>query len=290
MNPSSRIVDGVLTVVAPGGRALPLIYDSPHSGCDYPADFMTIAALDQLRTAEDAFVDELVSDCVALGVPLLAARFPRSFIDPNRGLREIDPDLLSEPWPGPVDASAKVRAGMGLVRRSILPGVALYADRLSVAEVERRIETYWRPYHRELECLIDTAHGRHGAVWHVDWHSMKSVGNAMNTDAGATRPDFVIGDRDGTTCAPAFTETAASVLRNLGYRVTINAPYKGAELVRRHGRPGDRRHSLQIEINRGLYMDEGRFERAPGFEVVRNDIATLTRRLADFVASSARVA
>jgi N-formylglutamate deformylase len=271
----------------PTTTAVPLVFDSPHSGTEYPADFATVAPMAQLRTAEDTHVDALFDAAPAHGAALLAARFPRSYIDPNRSLEDIDPDLLDAPWPGTVAPGTKTRLGIGLVRRLCLPGVPMYARKLSVAEVQARIERCYRPYHAALSEIADGLHARFGAVWHVDCHSMKSTGSAMTEDGAKARPDFVIGDRDGTTCAPAFTALVVRALHERGWHVTVNDPYKGVELVRRHGRPSERRHSLQIEINRRLYMDEASCAPNAGFARTKAQMTELVALLARWASDQA---
>jgi N-formylglutamate deformylase len=262
----------------PGGvDAIPVVFDSPHSGSVYPPDFDFAAPVEVMRRAEDAFVDELFASAPAHGAALLAALFPRSYVDPNRHEHEIDTLLLSEPWPHAIVASHRSARGLGVVRRLVRATVAVYDRRLSVSEVQSRIARYHRPYHEELRAMIAEAQGRFGTVWHINCHSMKS------TAKGRLRDDFVLGDRDGTTCAPEFTELVASTLRGFGYSVRLNHPFKGAEIVIRHGDPIAGRHSLQIEINRGLYMDEARIEKSDAFPHLRRDIDRLIGAIVGFV-------
>jgi N-formylglutamate amidohydrolase len=269
-----RVIPDVLVRHDPPAGRLPVVVDSPHSGSVYPADFDFSAPLPVMRRAEDAFVDELFETAPEHGASLLAALFPRSYVDPNRHEHDVDPKLLLEPWPEPIVASDHGRRGLGVVRRLVRSTVPVYDRRLSVAEVQSRLDRYHRPYHRELQAMIDAAHAAFGAVWHLNCHSMKS------TARGHVRADFVLGDRHGTTCDGEFTELVAATLRGLGYSVGLNHPFKGAELVARHGAPADGRHSLQIEINRGLYMDEERIEKGAGFAALKADIDRLVATIA----------
>lgn len=261
----------------------PLVLDSPHSGTTYPPDFKSVIEAGVLRTAEDTWVDDLWSDAIALGVPLLAATFPRAYIDANRGEQDIDPDMLDAPWPGPVSASPKIKLGKGLIWRMMDDGTPLYDRKLSVDEVRHRLETCWRPYHQALGRVLDQAHARFGRVWHINCHSMPSVAGAFATDKpGLVHPDFVLGDRDGATSDPAFARFVADFLRPRGYDVAINDPYKGVELVREFGRPAEGRHSLQIEINRKLYMDEVSLRPTEGYGKLKNDLRELTIALVEW--------
>jgi N-formylglutamate amidohydrolase len=274
-----RIVPDILIRHDPpadGVPPVPVVFDSPHSGAVYPADFVFAAPLSIMRRAEDAFVDELFATAPRHGASLLAALFPRSYVDPNRHEHDVDLKLLAEPWPHPIVASHHGERGLGVVRRLVRSTTPVYDRQLSVAEVRARIDGYHQPYHRELKLMLDAALERFGAVWHVNCHSMKS------SNRGKRRADFVLGDRHGTTCEAEFTQFVAQTLGDLGYVVAHNQPFKGAEIVARHGLPAAGRHSLQIEINRGLYMDEERIEKAAGFDRLKTDIERLIAAVADY--------
>jgi N-formylglutamate amidohydrolase len=271
----SFVIEDVLVRAEPLGERVPLVFDSPHSGDVYPADFGFACPMAMLRQAEDTYVDELFAHAPEAGATLITALFPRTYIDVNRAPDDIEPDLLDGAWPWPLNPTEKSRAGMGLIRRLCRPGVPMYDGRLSVAQVIERIDRYYRPYHEELCEAIRRAHGRFGRVYHLNCHSMPSI--AVADRAGPA--DFVLGDRDGTTCEPGFTAYVADCLAELGYRVRINDPYRGVELVRRYSDPARGVHSLQLEINRALYMNEDTLEKHPGFEPLRADLGALTRRL-----------
>jgi N-formylglutamate deformylase len=270
------------TITRPAG-APRLVFDSPHSGRTYPPSFASIAPSGQLRWAEDAFVDELIAPATAHGAVLLCASLPRSYIDLNRTATDIDAELLSEPWPTPLTPTEKTTRGLGLVRRFVVPGVPIYAlHSLSVRDVQARIREVYAPYHAALDALIAEVRNARGAVWHVNWHSMKSKGNAMTPDgAGAARADFVVSDRDGASAAPVLTSLIVDSLTAMGYRVSVNTPYKGGHIVQRLGRPADGVHSVQIEINRALYLDERNVECTAGYDTLREHLAQLAQRLVE---------
>ncbi|MEO3430662.1 N-formylglutamate amidohydrolase [Pelagibius sp. CAU 1746] len=261
--------------MAPRAPAVPVVFDSPHSGTNYPADFGTIAPLAVIRRSEDAFIDEIFGSAPDNGAPLIAAEFPRIYIDPNRDLIDLDPAMLDGAWPDPLVPSRKTELGVGLIWRIMPPDTALYDRMLSVEEVRGRIERCWKPYHEAVASAIEETHRRFGKVWHVNCHSMPAMGNAASEDGPVARAEFVLGDRDGTTCEPGFTAFVAGQLRDMGYDVKINEPYKGVELVRRYSDPANGRHSLQLEINRKLYMDEQRVEKSAGFDELRANIDKL---------------
>ncbi|HYC35755.1 MAG TPA: N-formylglutamate amidohydrolase [Usitatibacter sp.] len=267
----------------PSGAAVPLVLDSPHSGTDYPDDFCPALARDLLRQAEDSYVDELYGAGPELGATLIAARFPRSYIDPNRSMLDVDASLLDAPWPGPALASRKTELGIGLIWRVLDSGQPIYARKLTVDEVRQRIVRYHQPYQRAVKDAIDAAHAHFGAVFHLNLHSMPAVSSGISEEGpGKPRADFVLGDRDGTTCEPEFTALVGDTLRAKGYAVKVNDPYKGVELVRAFSDPKAQRHSLQIEVNRRLYMDERTREKSPGFKALRADLTALLETVARY--------
>jgi N-formylglutamate deformylase len=268
---------------APRAAPIPLVFDSPHSGERYPDDFDHAPPRSLVRQAEDTHVARLWSSVTAIGATLIEAMFPRAYIDANRSLADVDLALLEDGWPEPIAPTRKTELGIGLVWRVARGGVPMYARKLRAAEVRSRIERCWRPYHDEVRAALDDAHRRFGAVWHVNCHSMPAVGDALSDDPGRERADFVLGDRDGTTCEPQFTQAVAAALRSHGYSVAINDPYKGVELVRLHGRPAERRHSLQIEIKRALYMDERTLEPNAAYARLERDLVDLSHAMAAHV-------
>ena len=267
----------------PRAEPVPLVFDSPHSGERYPDDFAHLPPRSVVRQAEDTHVGRLWAHVTGVGATLLEADFPRAYIDANRSLADIDPALLSDSWDAPLIPTRKTEQGIGLVWRLAHDGTPLYDRKLRAAEVRARIERYYAPYHAELAALLDARHRAFGAVWHIDCHSMPAVGDPRADDPGRERTDFVLGDRDGTTCDGTFSRFVAEVLRGLGYSVAVNDPYKGVEIVRRHGRPAERRHSLQVEIKRTLYMDEAALAPNVGYPRLEADLRRVARALADFV-------
>lgn len=274
----------ILKIHTPLGTASPLVLDSPHSGHTFPADFGSSLSENVLRTAEDLYIHELYASAPQHGAHLLEACFPRSYIDPNRAEGDIDLELLGGAWPHDYTPSGKARLGKALVWRTMDDGTPIYAQRLSVAAVRHRIEHYLHPYQNALKTLLDTAHTRHGVVYHINCHSMEPVGGVMaEGGAGIPRADIVLGDRDGTTCETAFTQHVAAFFELHGYTVAINNPFRGVELVRRYSNPAAGRHSLQIELNKKLYLHVGTMERNANF-------TTLQAQLGDLVASMAAYA
>ncbi len=281
------MIDAVAPYVLklPGDTALPILFDSPHSGRHYPSDWETNLSLAELRRGEDALVDELIGAAPKLGIALLAAQYPRCYIDVNRDIDDIDQELLAEAWPGPgpLRPTEKSGKGLGLIRRYVVPGKVIVEKPLSIAEVRARIDRIYVPYHRALAEHNAALRERFGFIWHIDWHSMKSRGNAMTPDGeGALRPDMVVGDLDGTSADPRFVELVVGHLRGLGYRATVNDPYKGATIVRKYGQPSRGSSVIQIEMNRALYLDEATVEPTPGFAKLKASLESLMAALAAY--------
>ena len=268
--------------VVPG--ATPLVLDSPHSGTGYPADFGYACDMRELRQAEDTHVEKLYDFAPSLGIAWIEALFPRSYLDPNRNVTEIDAEMFADAWTGEVvsepKARAKVRLGKGLIWRVTDSGVPIYSRKLRAAEVQSRIEQCWKPYHAAVEGAIDAAHRRHGYSIHINCHSMPAVSGEYSTDfPGLVHADFVIGDRDGTTADPRLSGKVCGHLEQLGYNVSYNHPYKGVELVRRYGDPAHNRHGIQVEINRKLYMDEETLQLTPASDDLKAGLRSLLRML-----------
>ncbi|GAB5373545.1 MAG: N-formylglutamate amidohydrolase [Acuticoccus sp.] len=252
-----------MTVFALDGPAqpdVPLVIDSPHSGADYPADFTPQVPPARYRRAEDTIVDRLFADAPALGLPLFKALFPRIYVDVNRARTDIDPQSVAGPLPFTPAPTAKARLGKGVIWMDAPPPpelTPLYAAPLPAAAVVRRLDTYWSAYRQALAALLDRVHAAHGVVYYVDCHSMQSVSTEMHEEgAGIARPEIVLSDRDGTSSDPAFTLRVKHLLEVEGFEVSLNKPYKGADLVTSHGDPAAGFHAVQIEVRRNLYMDE----------------------------------
>ncbi len=268
-------------------NGLPLLMDSPHSGTIYPEDFGLALPWSEVRQLEDAHVDELfAAGAAAVGATWLKALTTRAYIDLNRNAADIDPLLVDGSYPG-AKPGRNAELGRGLIWRTMTNGEPLYARRLSVDEVRRRIEHFYQPYHREFVAQLKRLHHRFGAVWHLNCHSMPSVSGSKSLDgaAGIRRPDIVLGDGDGVSCEPGLTRTVREAFSSMGYGVTENRPYKGAELTLAYAKPSLGFHSLQIEVNRSLYMDERTREKHEGFARLQRDLRVVTARVADFVGS-----
>ena len=267
-----------------------LVLDSPHSGAQFPDDFDAAVSEYDLRDGEDCFVDELYMPATELGVTLLAAQTPRTYLDPNRHAGDVDLQLIEGGrWPHQHVPSGKARIGKSLIWRTLDDGRPIYSRKLKIDEVLARIERCHAPYHRTLRDLLDRTHARAGLVYHINCHSMNSVAGKMGEGGeGTERADFVLGDRDGTTCDPAFTEFVRATLAAMNYSVNVNDPYKGVELVRAYSKPSARRHSLQLEINKRLYMNEETRVRTAGFAPLQRTLHALIEAIIDYIKAEQR--
>lgn len=282
---TAGILERPYEVLAPAVQTVPLVFASPHSGRNYPPDFVAASRLDPLtlRRSEDSYVDELFAAAPGLGAPLLRALFPRAFVDPNREPYELDPAMFDGGLPDFANThSPRVAAGLGTIARVVCNGAEIYDRKISANEALSRIDSFYRPYHGALGSLLDATADRFGLALLIDCHSMPSVGGPMDKDPGLRRVDFVLGDCHGASCAPDLTDAAAAMLKSEGYVVTRNAPYAGGFTTRHYGRPGDGLHALQIEINRALYMDEATYERKPYFATLADHMSALINALTRF--------
>ena len=251
-----------------GGQGVPLIVASPHSGQDYPDDFADQACLDRLtlRRSEDAFVDELVDQTPDFGGTMLRALFPRVYVDPNRGPWELDPAMFADRLPSEVETiSRRASSGLGVIPRVGVEGRPIYRSRLRYAEARARLDACYIPYHEALSGLIEETVARFGHALLVDMHSMPAQ--------SARDVDFVIGDRFGSSCHPVLTDRVEQALNGMGYVAVRNIPYAGGFTTEHYGRPMDGVHVIQIEINRSLYMDEGRVVKLPAFNAFRENMS-----------------
>ncbi|MGF6177759.1 N-formylglutamate amidohydrolase [Ensifer sp. 4252] len=274
---------GVLSVIAPRTPLVPMVFDSPHSGLDLPADFKPAVSAERVRVAADTHVDDLFASASMIGAPLLKAHFPRSFLDVNRSLLDMDTEIVSGKWPHPVRASPTAKRGMGLMWRFAWGDEPMYAEPISVREAEDRIRHYWQPYHQQLAALLNGVYARFGRVYHINCHSMTATGHAISSDpAGTARADICLGDMHGTAASREFVALIAETLAGEGLEVALNRPFRGAELVTAYSNPAHNRHSVQFEINRRLYMDETTRERTEGYAGLKQVLARMNRRLADY--------
>jgi N-formylglutamate amidohydrolase len=272
-------LDPPFTIRAPAEQTSPFVFCSPHSGRVYPQAFLARSRLDPLtlRRSEDCFVDDLFAHVATLGAPLLAASFPRAYLDVNREPYELDPELFDGPLPDFANSrSVRVIGGLGTIARIVADGEEIYGEKLALDIAYQRIELLYRPFHAALAQLIEATRRRFGYAILIDCHSMPS--SAAGQPAGM-RPDFVLGDRFGAACDSRLTRFLRETLGGMGYDVQINRPYAGGFITEHYGRPSRGVHALQLEINRGLYLSEATIAPNAGYPMLAARLAELTAQL-----------
>ncbi len=268
-----------LDVHMPEEWAVPFVFCSPHSGRVYPETFMAQSRLSPqaLRRSEDCYIDELFDFAPTVGAPLIAARFPRAYVDVNREPYELDPELFQEALPDFANTqSVRVLGGLGTIARIVSDSEEIYDKPLSLAAAYERIDRLYQPFHTTLDNLLQTARDKFGYAVLIDCHSMPSASLSHPT---ARRPDFVLGDRFGSSCNTRLTRAFREAATELGYHAQLNRPYAGGFITEHYGRPQHRLHAIQIEINRGLYLHETHFKKTKYFDQLRTHLAYITQRL-----------
>jgi N-formylglutamate amidohydrolase len=273
--------DPPYVVAEPQAHTIPFVFNVPHAGAVYPAAFMAASRLDAmaLRRSEDAYVDELFAGAPSLGAPMMTARFPRAYLDLNREPYELDSRMFDGRLPAFANTrSMRVAGGLGTIPRIVADGQEIYRHRIPVEEALHRIEWLYKPYHRMLRHLVRRTAHHFGHAVLIDCHSMPSSSVSRED---VSKADIVLGDRYGTSCAPLLIDLTEAALRARGYTVVRNKPYAGGFITEHYGEPALGRHALQIEINRGLYMDERSMQKKPAFTALAGN---LVQALAQVVA------
>lgn len=273
--PASFLCDAVMRV-EPGLQPGPLVIDVSRSGTSYPPEFLLDAAQDSLHRKLSPYVERIVLPSRRNGATVLMALFPPSFVDPNRPVDDIDPAILEQDWPTPLQPQeASQKAGSGLIHTLDAEYRPLYAAPLPVADIRNRVDNYYRPYHDTLSDLLAQRREAFGVAFQLSCHSMSSVGPRD----GIRRPDICLGDLDGVTTSPVYRDLAAEIFRRHGFEVARNKPFRGNELIRRHADPAGGIHSLQVEVRRDLYLDERTRIPHDGIRVLQSCIAELATAL-----------
>ncbi len=273
----------IFEILEPVSQSIPFVYSSPHSGRIYPPDFIAQSRLEgaAIRRSEDHYVDELFSAASELGAPLLLANFPRAYLDVNREPYELDPRMFDGPLPPYANInSIRVAGGLGTIPRIVAENMEIYARRVPVEDALRRIDTIYKPYHAALRRLIARTHIKFGFGVLIDCHSMP--GN-IRIAGSHMRPDFIIGDRYGTSASAELSRAAMRILEDMGFAAVRNKPYAGGFITEHYGRPARGLHALQIEVNRSLYVDEVTLQKRPDFDAIVGAITSFMRQMAEYV-------
>lgn len=266
-------------VLHPDAHTSCVVFASPHSGRDYPLSFLRTSVLSdtEIRTSEDAFVDQLFDVAPNFGAPLLKAGAPRAFVDLNRSADELDPSVI-EGVRG-IGHNPRVSSGLGVIPRVVANGRAIYRGKISLNEADRRIQTYWKPYHAMLQSLLDRAQQRHGQAILIDCHSMPHEAMDGMDRVGMIRPDVVLGDRFGAAADGAVMDQVEAAFVSAGFNVSRNAPFAGAYVTQAYGRPSRNQHAIQVEIDRSLYMNEQLIRPNAGFEATQTRLRAVVEEI-----------
>ncbi|MEO6299984.1 MAG: N-formylglutamate amidohydrolase [Paracoccaceae bacterium] len=242
-----------------------VIFSSPHSGRDYPADFLEQSQLDPhvLRSSEDAYVDRLFARAPLHGAPLLCANAPRAYIDLNRAADELDPAVIE--GVARMAHNPRISSGLGVIPRVVAGGRAIYSGKITLKDVEHRLRRHWHPYHDALQSMVEETHAEFGESILIDCHSMPHEAIDAHARPGQPKPDVVLGDRFGAAAGREVVDQIESAFATAGFRVVRNSPFAGAYIAQHYGRPLSRKHVVQVEIDRALYLDEARVEPGPNF-------------------------
>lgn len=272
----------------PLGERVPVLVEVSRSGREYPVDYRCALPFNTVHDNVSAYVEELWQSTPQYGASLLVASFPNTYIDANRAEDDLNPELLAEPWPSPLNPSPTGLRGLGLIKGRSRWGEPFQDHLLTVEEVEHRLAAYHRPYHAELARIVSAMRAKSDQVYILSCHCMSAVGAPTHPDAGEPRADICLGDVDGTTSSPEFIGFVEDAFKDLGLSVTRNTPYTGGYLNRRHGDVANGIHSIMVEVNKALFMDTTTFRKTEGFADVQRAIDAVTSRVAALARASAR--
>jgi N-formylglutamate deformylase len=271
---------GIFVRHDPETSPVPLVVDVSRSGRVYPKEFRSPLPFTVLHDNVSMYVEDLWAAAPQVGATMLYCTFPNTFIDVNRKEDDLDPEVIDGKWPTPLNPSPVAIRGLGLIKTKSRYGEPMQERKLTVAEIKERFENYYHPYHRELKRIVDETYSRHGRLWQLSCHCMSAVGAPTHADPGQPRADFCLGNIGHTTSSTGFIEYVADEIKKLGYSVTINHPYQGNELNRRHGAPARGIESIMVEINKKLFMDTKTFRKTEGFGKLKPDLDKLLKTLA----------
>lgn len=259
---------------------VPLLVDVSRSGREYPKTYRSPLAFTTVHDNVSMYVEDLWAGAPQVGATLLYCCFPNTWVDVNRNELDMDPDVVDGAWPVKLKPTARTLEGLGLIKTKSRYGEPFQERRLAVAEIEARLEAYYRPYHAELKRLVEDLHGRFGRLTQISCHCMSATGAPTHPDAGRPRADFCVSDIKGRTASRKALELVVETLKGYGYSVTVNDPYIGNELIGRHGDPARGIDSIQVEINKKLFMDVKTFGATEGLPKVKADLDRLLAALA----------
>ena len=273
--------DTPYTLREPAALTTGVVFNSPHSGRDYPEALLESSRLGPhaLRASEDALVDELFAAAPECGAPLLAATAPRAWVDLNRAPGELDPALIADVRARGLNQ--RVAAGLGVVPRIVAEGTAIYSGKIARADAEARINDVHVPYHQKLDALLVRARDAFGRALLFDCHSMPTDALRAAPRVRGRLPEIVLGDRFGAAASRNIIAETQAAFEAEGFLVARNAPFAGGYITQRYGRPSRGFHAIQIEIDRGLYLDQALIEPNDQFASVTGRLGAVVARLVE---------
>lgn len=272
---------GLFLRYEPAAAPVPLLVDVSRSGREYPPQYRTPLPFTTVHDNVSMYLEDLYAATPSLGGTLLYCCFPNTWIDVNRSELDMDPAVVDGQWPVPLKPTARTLEGLGLIKTRSRYGEPFQERKLTVAEIEERLDLYYRPYHAELKRIVDALHGRFGVLRQISCHCMSAVGAPTHPDAGKPRADFCVSDLHGKTASREALELVVETLKSYGYSVSVNDPYVGNELIARHGNPALGIDSIQVEINKKLFIDTGTFRKTPGYAKLKADLGRLLKTVAE---------
>jgi N-formylglutamate deformylase len=282
------IKPGVFLRHDPTAAAVPVLVDVSRSGREYPYDFRSPLPFSEVHDNVSMYVEDLCSVAPSLGATLLFACFPNTYIDTNRSAADIDESMIEGKWPGPITQSDFTQRGLGLLKRLSRYGTQMQERKLTVAEVQERLDNYHEPYHRELARVLAQMKSQSGRAWQVSFHCMSAVGAPTHADPGQERADFCIGDVKGKTCTPEFLDFVTGTFKALGHTISVNFPYYGGYLTSRHSDPANGVNSIFIEINKRMFIDTKTFKPTAGYAATKASIEAFLRKVAAHAGATAK--
>ncbi|MCW1918226.1 N-formylglutamate amidohydrolase [Rhodobacter sp. KR11] len=280
-SPREQVIETpAFRLIRPAEVTTSVVFSSPHSGRDYPQEFLAASVLSplQLRSSEDAYVDRLFARAPLMGAPLFLARAPRAFIDLNRGADELDPAVIegvARPAHNP-----RISSGLGVIPRVVAGGRAIYSGKMPLPQARERLLQHWHPWHEGLRALLAETQRNFGEAILLDCHSMPHEAIESHARPGQNLPEVVLGDRFGAAADRELVDRIEAIFQAEGFRTARNSPFAGAYIAQTYGHPVSRKHVVQIEIDRSLYLDERRVEPLPVFSAFCLRMARVTEKLA----------
>jgi N-formylglutamate deformylase len=269
-------------LVEPSSRTTSVVFASPHSGCDYPTKFLENTHLGPvgIRKSEDAFVDQLYASVPEFGAPLLSAVAPRAYVDLNRGVDELDPAIVEGAKTHGLNP--RIASGLGVIPRIVAEGSVIQSGKITMDEAQQRLSQYYHPYHAQLQSMMRETRALFGQAVLIDCHSMPSESLKAAGTWRRIKPDIVLGNRYGASCSDKVFDAIEAAFTGQGFRVARNVPFAGAYVVQTYGRPSINQHTVQVEIDRSLYMDEDAVMPLPEFSEIQARIRGAISELCRF--------